>query len=74
MMNPSSRRSKWICGMHDLELGRGSYDIMKMLQTAKLEVPACENGGSGFHGSDPNLSRDFIIFDSDSPIHGNDYI
>jgi hypothetical protein len=30
MMKPSSRRLKWIYEMHDLELGRGSYDILKM--------------------------------------------
>ena len=39
MMKPSSRRSKWIYGTHDLELGRGSYDILKMLQSAKPEGP-----------------------------------
>jgi hypothetical protein len=30
---------KWIYGTHDLELGRGSYDILKILQAAKPEVP-----------------------------------
>jgi hypothetical protein len=45
--------------MHDLELGRGSYGILKMLQGVKLEVPVWEVGGSGFHELDPNLSRDF---------------
>jgi hypothetical protein len=39
MMKPSSRRSKWIYGMHDLELERGNYGILKMLQAAKLEGP-----------------------------------
>jgi hypothetical protein len=39
MMKPSLRRSKWIDETHDLELGRESYDILKMLEAAKLEVP-----------------------------------
>jgi hypothetical protein len=38
MMKPSSRQLKLIDGTHDLELGRGIYDILKMLQVAKLEV------------------------------------
>jgi hypothetical protein len=45
--------------MHDLELGRGSNGILKMLHAAKPEVPVWETGGSGFHGSDLNLSQDF---------------
>jgi hypothetical protein len=45
--------------MHDLELGRGSNGILKKLQAAKSEVPIWKTGGSGFHGSDPNLSQDF---------------
>jgi hypothetical protein len=56
MMKPSSRRSKWIYGTHDLELRRGNYDILK---TAKPEVPVWETEGSGFHRSDLNLSQDF---------------
>jgi hypothetical protein len=39
MMKPSSRWSKWVYGTHDLELGRGSYGILKMLQAAKPKVP-----------------------------------
>jgi hypothetical protein len=39
MMKLSSRRSKWIYGTHNLELGPGSYDILKMLQTAKPNDP-----------------------------------
>jgi hypothetical protein len=58
MMKPSSRQSKGIYGTHDLELERGSYDL-KMLQAAKPEIPVKEIGGSDFHGSDSNLSRDF---------------
>jgi hypothetical protein len=59
MMKPSSIQSKSIYGTHDLELGRGSYDILTMLQAAKPEVPIWESGGSDFHESNPNLSRDF---------------
>ena len=36
-MKPSSRRSRWIYGMHNLELGWGSCGSLKMLQAAKLE-------------------------------------
>jgi hypothetical protein len=69
MMKPSSRRSIWIYGIHDLELGRGSYDILKMHQAVKLEVPVWETRGSGFLISDPNLSQDFhhiLLGSSDS--------
>jgi hypothetical protein len=59
MMKLSLRSSKWIHGTHSLELGRGSYDILKILQIEKLEIPVWEAGGSGFFGSDSNLSRDF---------------
>jgi hypothetical protein len=38
MMKPSLRRSKCIYGTHNLELGRGSYDILKILHAAKPEV------------------------------------
>jgi hypothetical protein len=58
-MKPTSRQSKWIYGTHDVELESGSYGILKMLQAAKPEVSVWETEGSGFHGSDPNLSRDF---------------
>jgi hypothetical protein len=50
-MKPLSKRSKWIYGTHNFELGPASYGILKMLQVAKLEVVS-------FHGSEPNLSRD----------------
>jgi hypothetical protein len=59
MMNPSLRRSKWIYETHDLELGRKSYVILKILQAVKSEALVWKIGWSGFHGSDPNLSRDF---------------
>jgi hypothetical protein len=59
MMKPLLRRSRWIYETHDLELGRESYGILKMLQAVKSEVPVWETGGSGFHGSDLNLSQDF---------------
>jgi hypothetical protein len=58
-MNISLRRSKWIYGIHNLVLERESYDILKMLQAIKPEVPVLEIGGSSFHRSDLNLSRDF---------------
>jgi hypothetical protein len=45
--------------MHDLELRQRSYDILEMLQVAKLEVPVWKTGGSNFYGSDPNLSQHF---------------
>jgi hypothetical protein len=38
-MKPSLRQSKWIYGMHDLDIGQGSYDILKMLHGVKPEVP-----------------------------------
>jgi hypothetical protein len=59
MMKPSWRQSKWIYGTHDLELGQGSYVILKMLHAIKPQLPVWETGESGFHGSDPNLSQDF---------------
>jgi hypothetical protein len=59
MMNPSSIQSKWIYRTHDLKLGRGSYDIFKILLAVKPEFLVWETEGSGFHGSDPNLSQDF---------------
>jgi hypothetical protein len=37
----------------------GCRDILKMLQSAKPEVPVWKAGGSSFHGSDLNLSQDF---------------
>jgi hypothetical protein len=39
MVKPASRWSKWIYGTHNLELGRESYDILKLLQAIKPEVP-----------------------------------
>jgi hypothetical protein len=43
MMDPSLRQLKWIYGTHDLELGRGNYDILKMLQAVKPEGPIFTN-------------------------------
>jgi hypothetical protein len=37
-------------------------------------VPNYKTGGSGYHGLDPNLSRDFTVFGYDSPIHGKGYV
>jgi hypothetical protein len=59
MMKPSLRQSKWIYEMHDLDIGQESYDILKMFHAVKLEVPIWKTRGSGFHRSDPNLTRDF---------------
>jgi hypothetical protein len=52
MVKASSRRSQWIYEAYDLELKRGCYDILKVLESTKT-------GGSDFHRSDSNLSRDF---------------
>jgi hypothetical protein len=46
VLKPSSRRSKWIYGTHDLKHERGSYDILKRLQAAKTKVSVWETGGS----------------------------
>jgi hypothetical protein len=62
MMKPSSRRSKWIYGTHDVELGRGSYAILKVLQAEESDVPVWKTRGSDFHRSDLN------------PIHGKGYV
>jgi hypothetical protein len=52
MMKPLSRRSKWIYGTHDLELVRGSYDILKMLEAIKPEVLVWKIGECDFYGPD----------------------
>jgi hypothetical protein len=44
--------------MHDLEIGQGSYGTLKMLRLQNRRF-RFETGGSGFHGSDPNLNQDF---------------
>jgi hypothetical protein len=46
-MKPSLRRSKWIYEMYDLELGRESYGILKILYLEKLEVSVWKTRGSG---------------------------
>jgi hypothetical protein len=63
MIKPSSRRSKWIYGMHDLEFGRGSYDILKMLQATKPEVPVQETEGPVFTDQIRIQVKIFTIFD-----------
>jgi hypothetical protein len=60
MMKPSLRRPKWIYATLDLELGQGSYGILKKLQTTKSKVLVWETEGSDFNRSDPNLSRYFL--------------
>ena len=59
MIKPSSRQSTWIYGRHNLELGRGSYEGLKMLPSIKPEVLVLQTGDSGFRGSESNLGWDF---------------